>query len=213
MSPRRGGNEWLVARSALLAKEKEATHARDRLNTERRRLPMVKIDKEYRFEGPAGTVRLLDLFDGRRQLIIYHFMFDPSWEDGCPSCSYLVDNLPFHLARLHACDNSLALVSRAPRAKREPFKQRMHWTVPRVSSYCSDFNYEYHVTDEEGEKPGPSVFLHDGERILHAYSTSGRGVDIFLGTYNYRDLTPLGQQEDWKSGPKAAIYQFAAATF
>jgi predicted dithiol-disulfide oxidoreductase (DUF899 family) len=196
--------EWLAARAELLLKEKEATRARDRLNAERRRLPMVKIEKEYSFEGPDGKASLLDLFDGRRQLIIYHFMFDPSWDDGCPSCSNLVDNLPFRLARLNDSDTSLVLVSRAPLAKIEPYKARMGWSVPWLSSYGSDFNYDFGVTDEEGEKPGLSVFLREGEQVLHSYSTSGRGVDILLGTYNYLDLTPLGRQEDWEERPEGS---------
>lgn len=190
--------EWLAARQELLIKEKEATRARDRLNAERRRLPMVKIDKEYVFEGPGGKVSLLDLFDGRRQLIIDHFMFDPSWDDGCPSCTNMVDNFPSRLSRLHARDTSLALVSRAPFPKLEAYKARMNWTVPWFSSFGSDFNYDFGVTDEEGEKPGLSVFLREGDDILHSYSTSGRGVDILLGTYNYLDLTPLGRQEEWE---------------
>lgn len=190
--------EWLVARQKLLIKEKEATHARDRLNAERRRLPMVRIDKAYLFDGPGSQVSLLDLFNGRRQLIIYHFMFDPSWDDGCPSCTNLVDNLPSRLTRLHARDTSLVLVSRAPLSKLESYKARMNWTVPWFSSFGSDFNYDFGVTDEEGEKPGLSVFLHEGEHIFHTYSTSGRGVDILLGTYNYLDLTPLGRQEEWE---------------
>lgn len=190
--------EWLVARQELLIKEKETTRARDRLNAERRRLPMVKIDKEYLFEGPDGKASLLDLFDGRCQLILYHFMFDPSWDDGCKSCSNLVDNLPSRLARLHARDTSLVLVSRAPLAKIEPFKTRMNWTVPWFSSYGSDFNYDFDATGEGGEKPGISVFLREGETIFHTYSTTARGVDILLGTYNYLDLTPLGRQEEWE---------------
>jgi predicted dithiol-disulfide oxidoreductase (DUF899 family) len=197
-------DEWLAARAELLIKEKEATHARDKLNAERRRLPMVTIDKEYRFEGPDGRVSLLDLFDGRRQLIIYHFMFDPSWDDGCPSCTYLVDNTPFRLARMQARDTSLILVSRAPLAKLDDYKARMSWTIPWFSSYGSDFNYDFGVTDDEGEKPGLSVFLRVGEQILHSYSTSGRGVDILLGTYNYLDLTPLGRQEDWEEHPEGS---------
>lgn len=190
--------EWLVARQELLIKEKETTRARDRLNAERRRLPMVKIDKEYLFEGPDGKASLLDLFDGRCQLILYHFMFDPSWDDGCKSCSNLVDNLPSRLARLHARDTSLVLVSRAPLAKIEPFKTRMNWTVPWFSSYGSDFNYDFDATGDGGEKPGISVFLREGETIFHTYSTTARGVDILLGTYNYLDLTPLGRQEEWE---------------
>lgn len=190
--------EWLAARQALLIKEKEATHERDRLNAERRRLPMVKIEKEYVFEGPDGKLRLPGLFDGRRQLIIYHFMFDPSWDDGCPSCTNLVNNLPSRLTRLHVRDTSLVLVSRAPFSKLESYKARRGWTVPWFSSYGSDFNYDFDATDDGGEKPGVSVFLREGEDILHSYSTSGRGVDILLGTYNYLDLTPLGRQEPWE---------------
>ncbi len=190
--------EWLVARQELLIKEKEATHARDRLNAERRRLPMVKIDKEYSFEGPDGQVSLLDLFEGRRQLIIYHFMFDPSWDDGCPGCTNLVNNLPSRLTGLHASETSLVLVSRAPFSKLESYKSRMNWTVPWFSSFGSDFNYDFGVTDEQGEKQGLSVFLREGERIFHTYSTGERGVDILLGTYNYLDLTPLGRREEWE---------------
>lgn len=193
--------EWLVARQQLLIKEKEATHARDRLNAERRRLPMVRIDKEYVFEGPDGKMSLLNLFDGRRQLIIYHFMFDPSWDDGCPSCTSLVDNLPSRLARLQAHDTSLVLVSRAPFPKLESYKTRRNWTVPWFSSFGSDFNEDFDATDDGGEKPGLSVFLREGEHILHSYSTTGRGVDILLGTYNYLDLTPLGRQEAWEDRP------------
>jgi predicted dithiol-disulfide oxidoreductase (DUF899 family) len=197
-------DEWLAARAELLIKEKEATRARDKLNAERRRLPMVKMDKEYLFEGPDGKARLLDLFDGRRQLIIYHFMFDPKWDDGCPSCTNLVDNIPFRLARIRARDTSLILVSRAPLAKLDSYKARMNWTIPWFSSYGSDFNYDFGVTDDEGEKPGVSVFLRAGEQVLHSYSTTGRGVDILLGTYNYLDLTPLGRQEDWEERPEGS---------
>jgi len=197
-------DEWITARAALLTKEKEATHARDRLNAERRRLPMVRMEKEYRFEGPAGTMSLLDLFDGRRQLIVYHFMFDPSWDDGCPSCTNLVDNIPFRLARIQAHDTALVLVSRAPLAKLDDYKARMGWTIPWYSSHGSDFNYDFGVTDDEGEKPGLSVFFRTGEQVLHSYSTTGRGVDILLGTYNYLDLTPLGRQEDWEDHPEGS---------
>jgi predicted dithiol-disulfide oxidoreductase (DUF899 family) len=215
-------SEWLAARRTLLAKEKEFTRLRDRVNAERRRLPMVKIDKEYRFEGPDGTVPLLDLFEDRRQLIVYHFMFDPSWDDGCPNCSFFADHIG-HLAHLHARDTSLTLMSRAPLAKIEPFKRRMGWTIPWYSSFGSDFNYDFHVTlDEavapvkynytgkaellqkgdpyftEGELHGLSVFLRDGESIFHTYSTYARGVDLLDGTYNYLDMTALGRQEDWE---------------
>ena len=159
---------WLRARQQLLAKEKELTHRRDALNAERRRLPMVKIDKAYRFEGPNGDVRLPDLFEGRRQLILYHFMFDPSWDEGCPGCSMLVDNMG-HPAHLHARNSSLVLVSRAPLAKIAPFKKRMGWTVPWYSSFGSDFNDDFGVTTEEGETFGLSVFLHHNHSIFHTY--------------------------------------------
>src|SRR5215813_7307236 len=145
-------DEWRAARAELLTKEKEATRARDKLNAERRRLPMVKMEKEYSFEGPSGTVRLSDLFEGRRQLIVYHFMFDPSWDDGCPGCTNLVNNLPSRLTGLHDSNTSLVLVSRAPLSKLESYKTRMSWTAPWFSSYGSDFNYDFGVTDEEGEK-------------------------------------------------------------
>jgi predicted dithiol-disulfide oxidoreductase (DUF899 family) len=214
--------EGLAARKALLARENELTRHRDAVNAERRRLPMVRIAKPYSFDGPGGKVRLLDLFEGRRQLIVYHFMFDPSWDAGCPSCSFLVDNIG-HLAHLHARDTALALVSRAPLDKIEPFKKRMGWTLPWYSSFGSDFNYDFHVTlDEtvapveynyrgkaelvqkgetyftEGESHGLSAFLRDGDGIFHTYSTYARGTDLLAGTYNYLDLTALGRQEDWE---------------
>lgn len=194
------GDEWLVARKELLTKEKEATRARDQLNAARRRLPMVKIEKEYLFEGPGGKARLFDLFDGRSLLIVYHFMFDPSWDEGCVGCSFIVDNIG-HLAHLHARDTSLGVVSRAPLTKSEPFKTRMNWTVPWFSSYGSDFNYDFHVTTDDGETGGVSVFLREGENLFHTYSTTARGIDLLHGTYNYLDLTPLGRQEDWEEPP------------
>ena len=145
--------EWLVARRELLAQEKELTRARDALNADRRRLPMVAIEKAYVFEGPDGEAGLLDLFEGRRQLIVDHFMFDPSWDDGCPSCSGRVDQYG-NLAHLHARDTTFAVVSRAPLAKIEPFKARKGWTFPWYSSYGSDFNYDFHVTLDEAVAPG-----------------------------------------------------------
>src|SRR5207245_2750317 len=147
-------DEWLTARKELLAKEKELTRQRDALNAERRRLPMVKIDKEYVFEGPDGKANLLDLFDGRRQLIIYHFMFDPNWEDGCPSCSAGADEVSDGLlAHLHIRDTTYVFVSRAPLAKIEAYKARQGWTFPWYSSYGSDFNYDFHVTLDESVAP------------------------------------------------------------
>ena len=214
--------EWLTARKALLAKEKDLTRRRDLLNAERRRLPMVKFQKDHVLDCPNGKASLLDLFEGRRQLIVYHFMFDPSWDAGCPSCSLLVDNIG-HLAHLHARKTSLALVSRAPLAKIELYKKRMGWTLPWYSSLGSDFNYDFHVTLDEtlapveynyrdkaqllqrgesyftqGESHGLSVFLRDDGNIFHTYSTYARGVDLLLGRYNYLGLTPFGRQEDWE---------------
>jgi predicted dithiol-disulfide oxidoreductase (DUF899 family) len=212
-------DEWLAARKALLDKEKEATRARDALAALRRELPMVRVDKEYVFEGPDGKATLLDLFDGRRQLIVYHFMFGPDWEEGCPSCSMNVDGFG-HLAHLHARDTTLAVVSRAPLTKIEPFQARMGWTFPWYSSFGSDFNYDFHVTQDEtvapveynyrdkaeleragqtwfmtGEQPGYSVFLREGNGVYHTYSTYSRGGDHLMATYNFLDLTPLGRQD------------------
>lgn len=218
-------DEWLVARKELLAKEKAATRARDELSRERRELPMVAVEKDYVFEGADGKASLLELFEGRRQLITYHFMFDPSWDEGCPSCSLLVDNIG-NLSHLHARNTSLVLASRAPYDKLDAYRERMGWTIPWVSSYHSDFNYDFHVTLDEsrgsveydyedktthekkgedyftaGEMHGISCFLRDGDRVYHTYSTYARGGDLLLGTYNYLDMTALGRQEDWEQPP------------
>jgi predicted dithiol-disulfide oxidoreductase (DUF899 family) len=191
---------WLVARKKLLAREKAATRARDALNAERRRLPMVRIEKDYVFDGPNGKASLLDLFEGRRQLIIYHFMFDPEWDEGCDGCSMMVDNMG-HPAHLHARDTSRVLVSRAPLAKIEPFKKRMGWTVPWFSSFGSDFNYDFGVTTGEGETFGLSVFLRDGNDVYHTYFTDGRGVEYLGSNFSYLDLTLYGRQEVWEDSP------------
>ncbi|GAB4414042.1 MAG: DUF899 domain-containing protein [Anaerolineae bacterium] len=193
-------DEWLAARQEFLAKEKEFTRARDALNAERRRLPMVKIEKEYIFDGPNGRASLLDLFEGRRQLILYHFMFGPDWEEGCDGCSMVVDNMG-HPAHLHARDTSRVLVSRAPLVKIEPFKTRMGWTVPWYSSFGSDFNYDFGVTTDAGETFGLSVFLHDGDNIFQTYFTNGRGVEYLGSNWSYLDLTPFGRQETWEDSP------------
>jgi predicted dithiol-disulfide oxidoreductase (DUF899 family) len=196
--------EWQAARENLLVKEKQATQARDALAAERRRLPMVKIEKEYVFEGPDGQVSLLDLFEGRRQLIVYHFMFAPGvdgWPSaGCDGCSMFVDNVG-HLAHLHARDTSFALVSRAPLANIEPYKERMGWTVPWFSSFGSDFNVDFGVTTDEGESFGLSVFLRDHDDVYRTYFTSGRGVEALGSNWTFLDLTPLGRQEDWEDSP------------
>jgi predicted dithiol-disulfide oxidoreductase (DUF899 family) len=214
-------SEWIAARRELLTREKEATRQRDALSAERRKLPMVKVEKQYAFEGPNGRTNLRDLFEGRRQLIVYHFMFDPSWDEGCKSCSHFADNFAGSLVHLAARDTSLAVISRAPLAKIESFKRRMGWTFPWFSSFGSDFNYDFHVTLDEaegsaeynyersatllqagkiwsakGEMPGMSVFLREGDSVYHTYSTYQRGLDLFLNTYNFLDATPRGRQED-----------------
>lgn len=222
--------EWLAARKELLAKEKEFTRNRDALSADRRGLPMVKLEKDYFFEGPNGRTNLCDLFAGRRQLIIYHFMFDPSWDEGCPSCSHLADIFTGSLIHLAARDTSFAVISRAPLAKIESFKKRMGWTFPWLSAGVSDFNYDFHVTLDEsagsvehnfgnaaalvqahklwataGEFPGLSVFLRDGESVFHTYSAYQRGLDPLLNTYNFLDLTPLGRQDAEGPNPQAWI--------
>ncbi|TML14164.1 MAG: DUF899 domain-containing protein [Actinobacteria bacterium] len=168
--------EWQAAREALLAKEKEATRARDALAAERRRLPRVRIDKDYVFDGPGGKASLLDLFEGRRQLLLYHFMFGPNQDVGCDGCSMFVDQIG-HLAHLHARDASFALVSRAPIAKIEAYRKRMGWTIPWYSSFESDFNVDW------------------------TYFTTSRGVEALGSVWTFLDLTPLGRQESWEDSP------------
>ncbi len=197
--------EWQAARDHLLVKEKAATRARDALAAERRRLPMVHIGKTYRFEGPNGEASLLDLFEGRRQLIVYHFMFAPGvdgWpEAGCPGCSMFVDQVG-HLAHLHARDTSFALVSRAPLANIDRYRERMGWTIPWFSSSGNDFNVDFGLTTDQGETFGLSVFLRDGPSIYRSYFTAGRGVEALGSVWTFLDLTPLGRQEDWEDSPE-----------
>ncbi|MFF2654477.1 DUF899 domain-containing protein [Streptomyces sp. NPDC058045] len=218
--------EWLAARRELLAAEKAATSARDELNTARRELPMVEITKEYDLEGADGPARLLDLFEGRPQLIVYHFMFAPEWETGCRSCSAFLDQIG-HLAHLRARGTTLAAVSRAPFTRILPFKARMGWTVPWYSSYGSDFNYDFHASFDAAiapmsynyapieapadgqpfDLPGVSCFLRDGGRVFHTYSAFARGLDGLSFTSNLLDLTALGRQEEWEkpSGRSSAL--------
>jgi predicted dithiol-disulfide oxidoreductase (DUF899 family) len=197
--------EWQAAHDELLAKEKAATRGRDALAAERRRLPMVHIDKQYVFEGPDGRATLPDLFEGRRQLILYHFMFAPGvegWpEAGCPGCSMFVDQVG-HLAHLHARDASFALVSRAPLANLERYRQRMGWTIPWFSSAESDFNDDFGLSTDRGETFGLSVFLRDGSKVYRTYFTDGRGVEALGSVWTFLDLTPLGRQEDWEDSPE-----------
>ena len=197
--------EWQAAQETLHADEKEATRARDALAAKRRRLPMVRIDKDYAFDGPDGKVTLLDLFEDRRQLLLYHFMFGPNQDAGCDGCSMFVDQIG-HLAHLHARDTSFALVARAPITKLEAYRKRMGWTIPWYSSHESDFNVDFGVGPatpqqgvyQDGESFGLSVFLRDGEDIHRTYFTTSRGVEALGSVWTFLDLTPLGRQEKWE---------------
>jgi predicted dithiol-disulfide oxidoreductase (DUF899 family) len=208
--------EWMEARRALLAREKEFTRTRDRLNEERRALPWVKVDKTYAFEGHDGRKTLADLFKGREQLVVQHFMFAPEWTEGCKSCSFWADGFERMIPHLAARDTTLVAVSRAPFAKLESFKQRMGWTFDWYSSAPSDFNHDYAVsftpdqiksgakiynfgTSGFGveEAPGISVFYRDAAgSIFHTYSCFARGLDMMNAAYHYLDLTPLGRHEE-----------------
>ena len=193
-------DKWLASHRKLLAKEKTATRARDALNAERRRQPMFRIEKDYVFEGSKGKATLLDLFDGRRQLIVYHFMFEPDADEGCSGCSMVVDNMG-HPAHLNARDITRVLISRAPLSRIEPFKKRMGWREPWFSSFGSDFNYDFGVTTDEGETFGLSVFLRDDDKVYKTYFTNRRGVEYLGSSFSYFDLTPYGRQEDWEDSP------------
>jgi predicted dithiol-disulfide oxidoreductase (DUF899 family) len=233
-------DEWLAARKALLAKEKELTRARDALSTERRNLPMVRVEKEYGFEGPDGPSTLRELFGEHRQLVVRHFMFDPAWDDGCPSCTAAADELaPGLLEHVAARDTAVVTVARAPLAKIEDYKRRRGWSFPFLSSYGSDFNYDFHVTLDESvapleynyrtpeehrtagsayyvegdqpiELPGTSCFLRVGDDVFHTYSVYARGGETVGGSYYLLDLTALGRQEDWEE-PKGRAEAARAA--
>ena len=209
-------DEWLTARKAHLAEEKAFTRTRDALSRHRRELPWVKVDKSYLFEGPNGKETLADLFGAKSQLIVYHFMLGPDWEEGCPSCSLLADHFDGIVIHLAQRDVAFVVVSRAPLARIETFKKRMGWHFKWVSSFGSDFNYDYHVSaspDEKAtgkvsynyevtefpseERPGASVFFKDAAGdIFHTYSTYGRGLDMLIGAYNFLDLAPKGRDEE-----------------
>jgi predicted dithiol-disulfide oxidoreductase (DUF899 family) len=200
--------EWQAAQDVLLAKEKDATRARDALAAERRRLPRVHIEKEYVFDGPEGKATLLGLFEGRRQLLVYHFMFGPNQDVGCDGCSMFVDQIG-NLAHLHARDTSFALVSRAPIEKIAAYKERMSWTIPWYSSFESDFNVDFGVGPEipqagvyqDGESFGLSVFIRDDDSVFRTYFTTHRGVEALGSVWTFLDLTPLGRQEEWEDSP------------
>lgn len=189
--------EWRAAHEALLAREKEATRARDALAAERRRQPAVDIGSRHEFEGPAGRASLVDLFEGRTQLVVYHFMF-PAGGEPCGGCSMFTDNVG-HLAHLHARDTSMVLTSRAPQAEIQPFKQRMGWTIPWYTTVGDSFNDACGV----GAGFGLSVLLHDREndRVLRTYFTAGRGVEALGSIWTFLDLTPYGRQEAWEDSP------------
>jgi len=213
--------DWLAARKDLQAAEEDAMRALEELAARRRELPAVAVEKDYVFEGPAGPARLLDLFEGRAQLIVQHFMFDPSWDEGCPVCSYQADNVG-SLAHLHSRNTTYAAVSRAPISKIEPFRQRMGWEFPWYSSLGSDFNYDFHVTNDQsvapveynfrsaqeladlgqawaarpGEQGGMSVFLRDGGTVLRTWSGYGPVSALFCTSDQLLDLTPLGRQDE-----------------
>jgi predicted dithiol-disulfide oxidoreductase (DUF899 family) len=220
-------DEWLAARTELLTEEKELTRRRDALNAKRRELPMVEVVKPYVLHGPVGDVGLADLFDGRRQLIVYHFMFEPDWDDGCPSCTAGTDELcDGFFEHLHTRDTSYAMVSLAPLEKLERWKALRGWDVPWYSSSGSDFNVDFGVTVDEAagadtynyrdragyeakgedffsspqpfELPGRSCFLAVDDRVFHTYSQYGRGLESTGGSYYFLDLTALGRQEDWE---------------
>ena len=213
--------EWLAARKRLLATEKEATRSRDALNAERRLLPMVRIDKEYVFEGPEGKVTLAGLFGDSRQLIVQHVMFDPDWDAACPGCTASIDEVADGmLDHVRSRATTFVLVSRAPLAKLQKYQATKGWTVPWYSSHGSDFNYDFQATLDRSipqleynyrpepeivsgdttsaEVPGLSCFLRDGDNIFHTYSTYARGTDGLGGSYSLLDLTALGRQEDWE---------------
>ncbi len=208
--------EWLAARKKLLAREKQLTRERDAIAAERRNLPWVKVEKQYVFDSPSGKKTLADLFEGRNQLIVYHFMFGPDWQEGCPSCSFIMDHIDGALVHLAQRDVSFAAISRAPLSKIEAFKKRMGWRFTWVSSYGTDFNYDHRVsfTQEEiakgkvdynfdlvefpsAEAPGISVFYKDkAGSVFHTYSCYARGTEVGLTTYSYLDLVPKGRDED-----------------
>ncbi len=196
--------KWAEALEEIRVEEKRATRASDALAAKRRRLPAVAFEKPYRFQGPDGEVGLRDIFEGRRQLILYHFMFAPGVEGwpqaGCPGCSMFADQIG-HPAHFHARDTTLAFVSLAPLAQLEAYRRRMGWTIPWYSSAGSDFNRDLGLTRDDGEVFGLSVFVAEGDRVLRTYFTNGRGVEALGSVWTFLDLTPFGRQEQWEDSP------------
>jgi len=214
--------EWLEARKAFLKREKEFTRLRDDLSRQRRELPWVKVEKNYQFQGPNGPETLDQLFDGRSQLIVYHFMFGPGWKEGCPSCSFLADSFDGASIHLAQRDATFVAISRATLPEIEAFKKRMGWRFKWVSSFGTDFNYDFHVSFPKGEKekyynfgpsdfpsdegPGASTFYRNATgEVFHTYSAYARGLDILIPTYNWLDLAPKGRDEDGLPYPMAWV--------
>jgi len=219
-------DQWLAERKKLLADEKELTRHYDRVNAARRRLPIVKVEKDYSFDGPSGRTSLKDLFEGRRQLIVYHFMFDPAWDKGCSGCTSFVSALG-DLSLLNSRDTTFVVVSRAPLAKLEAYKTQKGWNISWFSSFGSDFNYDFHVTLDpnvapaeynyrskaemeaktghpvlfEGEEHGLSVFFRLDEEVFHSYSVYARGCEALTDAYRLLDTTPYGRQQDFEDSP------------
>ena len=216
-------DEWIAARRRLLAKEKEFTRLRDELSRERRELPWERVDKPYVFETQNGRQTLADLFDGCHQLVVYHFMFAPDWENGCKSCSFWADNFNGIVAHLRQRDVSFVAVSRAPWQKLHAFAQRLGWNFKWVSSGGNDFNFDYQVSFTEQQMqgevdynygkrrfpatdaPGVSVFLREGDSVFHTYSSFGRGIDMLNTAYHYLDLVPKGRDEEGLPSPMAWV--------
>lgn len=203
--------QWQAQIDGLRIKEKELTRAHDAVNAMRRRLPMVKVDKQYEFRGEHGGVSLLDLFEGRRQLIVYHFMFGPDEDAGCPGCSWVADAMS-HPAHLHARDTSIVLISRAPIDKLVTYRTRMGWDLPWYSSFESEFNFDLNASNDEGENHMASVFLRDGDDIYRTYYTDLRGVEYLGSHWTYLDLTLFGRQEPWEESPDGWPQQDKYAT-
>lgn len=191
-------HQWQQAHEAFLKKEKEFTKQRDAFNAQRRQLPLTEVTKEYRFQGPDGEVSLLDLFEGRKQLLVYHFMFAQS---PCTGCSMMVDNMG-RTEHLHARDTSRVLISLAPLPQLAAYKERMGWDHSWYSSAGSDFNRDFNVSTDEGEMFGLSVFIREGERIFRSYFTTRRGAEYLGSNFSYLDLTPMGRQELWEDSPE-----------
>ena len=201
MNPIVNQDEWQASINAIRLKEKEHMRRQDILNAERRRLPLLKIEKDYKFAGADGSASLLDLFAGRKQLIVYHFMYGPDAPQPCVGCSMMVDNMG-HISHLHARNTSLVLVARSPYARLADVKKRMGWDIPWYSSFGSDFNQDFGAITDSGEMFGVSVFIRDGTDIYRSYHTTKRGAEYLGSIFTYLDLTPMGRQELWEDSPE-----------